>query len=198
MPIIVDKDKKRVDIALRAKNLLIKNNINDLTILQIAKEVGIGKGTFYEYFKNKEELLFEVVNLLMSKYNQNIEKNLNNCKSTRKKIKVFCQFFYDKKYSELRELYKKFIAISTLNPSKEIINFQTKIFKFYYAWLEKTINEGIKKSEISIIALNFVKPILLYTKGAFITSISTKDVINLQKDIDKFIDDIFNLVEVIK
>jgi AcrR family transcriptional regulator len=198
MPIIVDKKRKKRDIALKAKKLLIKNNLNDLTIIQIANEVGIGKGTFYEYFKNKEELLFEVVNLMMEKYNRNLEKNLQNVNSTRQKIKLFCQFFYDEKYKELRELYKKFVAISMVDASDEIIKFQTDIFKFYFAWLENTINKGIKDNELTITAQNFVKPILLYTKGAFISSISTKGVINLQKDIEKFIDDIFNLIEVKK
>ena len=58
MAIIVDKDKKRTQIALACKNLVIANGIKDITITKIAKEAGIAKGSFYDYFENKEDLVF--------------------------------------------------------------------------------------------------------------------------------------------
>ena len=65
MAIIVDKIQKRKDIALACKELFFQNGINDLTISQVAKTAGVGKGTIYDYFKNKEDIVFEIVNILM-------------------------------------------------------------------------------------------------------------------------------------
>ena len=32
-------------------------DLNSLTVAEIAEKAGIGKGTVYEYFKNKEEMI---------------------------------------------------------------------------------------------------------------------------------------------
>ena len=60
MAIKVDKDKKRRDIAIACTELLLEKGIKNLTITEIAKTAGIGKGTVYDYFSNKEEIVFFV------------------------------------------------------------------------------------------------------------------------------------------
>ncbi|MDQ7043601.1 MAG: TetR/AcrR family transcriptional regulator, partial [Sulfurimonas sp.] len=65
MAIKVDKIQKRKDIALSCKKLFVNKSISELTIAQVAQTAGVGKGTIYEYFNNKEEIVFEVLNLLM-------------------------------------------------------------------------------------------------------------------------------------
>ena len=56
MAIIVDKEKKRSDIACSCMEILLQYGIKNLTISQIAKTAGVGKGTIYEYFENKEDI----------------------------------------------------------------------------------------------------------------------------------------------
>jgi TetR/AcrR family acrAB operon transcriptional repressor len=51
MAIKVDKDKKRRDIAVACTELLLEKGIKDLTITEIAKTAGIGKGTVYLSFR---------------------------------------------------------------------------------------------------------------------------------------------------
>ena len=69
MAIIVDKEQKKKDIALGTKALILEHGISNLTISQIAKAANIGKGTVYEYFKNKDEIVFELVEILMDEHN---------------------------------------------------------------------------------------------------------------------------------
>ena len=47
MAIVVDKEKKRSDIASACKDLLLEHGISNLTISQIAQTAGVGKGTIY-------------------------------------------------------------------------------------------------------------------------------------------------------
>ena len=61
MAIIVDKVQKRRDIALTCKELFVVNGIKSITISQIAKTAGVGKGTLYDYFKNNILFIFKVV-----------------------------------------------------------------------------------------------------------------------------------------
>jgi len=195
MAIIVDKAQKKRDIALACKDLLVHSSINALTISEIAKTAGIGKGTFYEYFKDKDELVFELVNLLMQEHNSKKEQKIASAQSTREKIKVFYEFFYSDESSDLRALYKEFVAISLLAPKQEMIAFQTECFRFYYQWVEKIIDEGIAKGEILPVSKALIKGMYTMGEGMFIASLATEGVIDLKHDINRYVDEIFELVE---
>lgn len=60
MPRIVDRDKKRSEIAQKAIEVLAKRGFQATTIQDIADAAGLGKGTVYHYFKTKEEILSAV------------------------------------------------------------------------------------------------------------------------------------------
>ena len=60
MPKIVNRDKKRSEIAQKAIALLAKKGFQSTTIQDIADAAGLGKGTIYHYFKTKEEILFVI------------------------------------------------------------------------------------------------------------------------------------------
>ncbi len=56
-PIVVDKDEKRRAIAEAAVSIFGEKGFERTRIDDVAKKAGVGKGTIYEYFKNKEELM---------------------------------------------------------------------------------------------------------------------------------------------
>jgi AcrR family transcriptional regulator len=60
MPRIVDRDKKRSEIAQKSIEVLAKRGFQATTIQEIADAAGLGKGTVYHYFKTKEEILSAV------------------------------------------------------------------------------------------------------------------------------------------
>lgn len=56
-----DFEKKRIDILNCAEELFVKRSYELTTVNAILKEVGIAKGTFYYYFKSKEEVMDAVI-----------------------------------------------------------------------------------------------------------------------------------------
>lgn len=58
MPKILENPRER--ILEEGKRVLIESSYNDLNIRDIVKKCGIGIGTFYNYFKNKDELVTEI------------------------------------------------------------------------------------------------------------------------------------------
>jgi TetR/AcrR family transcriptional regulator len=56
-----EKEQRRNDIIDAARKLLADKDFDEVSMNEIAKEVGLGKGTLYLYFKNKESLYFAVV-----------------------------------------------------------------------------------------------------------------------------------------
>ena len=196
MAIIVDKIQKRKDIAIACKELFFQNGIKDLTISQVAKTAGVGKGTIYEYFKNKEDIVFEIVHILIQEHNEKKEKELSKVDSTKDKIKAFFTFFYSDEDIELRQLYKEFISISLMTPDKEMIEFQSICSNNHYLWFKEILQTGIEKGELIDSSISFARGVHLMGTGMFISSSVTNTIENLKKEIDDYIDALFELIEV--
>lgn len=198
MAIIVDKVQKKRDIALSCKELFVKKGIKDLTISELAKSAGVGKGTIYEYFKNKEEIVFEIVNILMQKHSETLLLEIEKIDSTKDKIKKFSEFFYSESDYELREIYKEFVSITLVSPKDEMIEFQTQSHERYYDWFKEIIQNGIDKHELIQESMELSRGIFVMGKGMFIISTTTKTITDLKMELNTFIDVIFKLLEVKK
>jgi AcrR family transcriptional regulator len=193
MPIIVDKDQKRKDIALSCREIILQNGIQNLTIATIAKAAGIGKGTFYEYFKSKEALLFELVNILLQEYNVRMEEKLSRLGTTREKVKVFADFFYEEESQDLRVLYKMFTGVSLLHPQQEMVDFHKVCFDHYYLWFEQLIEEGVRHGEIVPETAQMTKGIFATAQGMYIVAETTHAIEDLKKEVDAYVDTLFML-----
>lgn len=198
MAIIVDKVQKRKDIALSCKELFFTNGISNLTISQIAKTAGVGKGTIYDYFKNKEDIVFEIVNILVQERNIIKEKQLAEISETKEKIKLFSSFFYSDEDAKLRHLYKEFISISLIKQDRDMMEFQTQCSNSYFHWFEQIIQEGIDKNELMPESSKFCRGLFVMAEGMFITNEVTYAIDDLKKEIHNYIDALFELIEVRK
>ena len=162
----------------------------------MAKTAGVGKGTIYDYFKNKEDIVFEIVNILMLEHNEKKHEKLSSVVSTREKIKEFADFFYSDEDIELRQLYKEFMSISLANPNKEMMEFQTQCANNYFQWFSEIIEEGIKNGELKDGSQLFARGLFVMAEGMFITSTVTHTIADLKYEIHTFCDSLFDLIEV--
>ena len=56
-----EREQRQNDIIDAARKLLAAKDFNEVSMDEIAREIGLGKSTLYLYFKNKESLYFAVV-----------------------------------------------------------------------------------------------------------------------------------------
>lgn len=198
MAIIVDKVQKKRDIALSCKELFIEKGIAKLTIAEVAKTAGVGKGTIYEYFKNKEEIVFEIVNILMQRNEEKLQEDLLNLSSTKAKIKRFFEIFCSEDEVELREIYKEFVSITLVNPSEQMIDFQTAVNNHFFTLFTEVIQVGIDNNELVNESIDLSKGMFSVGKGMFIQSVTTNTIEDLKQEMNLYIDTIFKLIEVKK
>ena len=198
MAIIVDKVQKKRDIALSCTGLFIEKGINSVTMAEVAKTAGVGKGTVYEYFKNKEEIIFEIANILIQRNEEKLFVEIANTVSTKDKIKKFSSTFYNQEEFELREIYKHFISITLINPTPQMLDFQTQANGHFYERFEEIIQAGIDNNELIEESLLLTHGLFATGKGMFIESKITNSIDDLQKELDLYIDTIFKLIEVKK
>lgn len=196
MAIVVDKVKKKRDIALASKDLFVQNSLKDLTISKIASNAGISKGSLYDYFQNKEEIVFELLNTMLSQYDEQKKQKLLTTCNTKEKIKIFAEFFYSDETHELREIYKDFISINLTTPNEDMKTFQSECFTRYYNWMCEIIQEGIDNGEIVPESIHIAKGLFSLAEGLFIASSTTNTIDDLQAELNTNIDTIFSLIEV--
>ncbi|WP_297433339.1 TetR/AcrR family transcriptional regulator [Sulfurimonas sp.] len=198
MAIIVDKVQKKKDIALACKDLFVNNSLKDLTIAKIAANAGISKGSIYDYFQNKEEIVFELLRHMMLEHDEAKERKLKSVTTAKERVKIFAEFFYSDETKELREIYKDFISINLTAPNEHITSFQTECVNRYFNWMCNIIQDGIDNQEIIPKSIDIAKGLFALGEGMFISSSITNTIDDLQKELNQNIETIFSLIEVKK
>lgn len=100
---MAEKFQKRTDILASARALFKENGFHNTKMEDIAQKAGVGKGTLYEYFKNKQEIFdetcIEYVELILLRVEEICSMNI----SFNEKL----QILFKKKKSSLYEDFDK-------------------------------------------------------------------------------------------
>lgn len=135
-----EKEKKRERILKKSWELFKKNGYEETKIERITKEVGISKGSFYTYFKTKEDVLFSI----LEKIEIEIENSINDIDTSEEPSKVLYNLL--EKRVELFLGYVQNMKLENLYIMKsgQINEFKNKITVFYTTFIKENI---IKKYE---------------------------------------------------
>jgi TetR/AcrR family acrAB operon transcriptional repressor len=198
MAIKVDKDKKRRNIAIACTELLLVKGIKNLTITEIAKTAGIGKGTVYDYFSNKEEIVFEIIRNFIEKHHHNLLSQSDSNTSTKQKIFYLFDFFLSeyKPYEKHLDVFREYLSVTLSSKCSPMIEFNRECSGFIKNILEDIIEEGIKKGEITEISRNLVDGIMKAERGYMV--IAWAEGRDLTQEFKEYIDTLFDLIEVKK
>ena len=94
-PKIVNKEEKRREILDAAVRVFADRGLKNSRIADIAIAAGIGKGTIYEYFRNRDEMLVEAFNLFFGELQKKMESELATVDSPRDKIARSIRLLFD-------------------------------------------------------------------------------------------------------
>ena len=131
----IKKQKKR-KILEKAFELFRKNGYKDTKVEDITRKLGISKGSFYTYFKTKEELLYELLENVkkseMERYSkveidENPKKTLEN--------------FIKERFKSILELLNN-VDIGIMNSFTQNTNvgkFHEEMIKFFKSFIKENI-----------------------------------------------------------
>lgn len=187
MAIIVNKEEKRRNIALSCRGLLLENGINSLTISQIAQTAGVGKGTIYEYFENKEDIVFEIITTFIADHEKKLLALLDEPISTKEKLFHFFYFLFEDELARKHlKVYKEFLAISLSNEPEEMLVFSEECRDKFTMILNQIIVAGSISGEIEKSMPISTSSLALFATGLVVDSrLSSCDV---KKEIQLFLD----------
>ncbi|MBU5484057.1 TetR/AcrR family transcriptional regulator [Clostridium sp. MSJ-11] len=165
-----EREKIKEDIITKGKQLFTVYGLKKTSIDDIVQSCDIGKGTFYRFFKSKEELYFEILEREEEFREELIKKMLQSNKSSKESFRAFLKECL--KYVENNEFLKQ------LNERQEMDLLLRKLPKerveehFYkdkesgLLFIEKWQNEGklIKENPEVIVGILRSLFILVYSK----------------------------------
>ena len=169
---IIDKEEKRCDIALSAITLFCEKGIQQTSIDQIAKSAGVAKGTIYLYFKNKEEIVFTIWDIITQQHEESFKKRTTENMSTKEKILEYfnfneCQEKFDKE--QILILFQHFVSSMLIDKTSLYTAYFESFFQKDYDFITKYLYEGIEKGEFVIDDVELLtNSIIMLLKGALI------------------------------
>ncbi|GAB2702972.1 MAG: TetR family transcriptional regulator [Alteromonas sp.] len=196
MAIKVDKHKKRRDIAGACTELLLEKGIKNLTITEIAKTAGIGKGTVYDYFSNKEEIVFEIIRKFIEEHHNYLLSQSDKQTSTKQKVLYLFDFFLSdyKPYEKHLDVYREYLSVTLSSKCSPMAEFNRECSGFIRNILEDIINEGIEKGEIKDVARHLIDGLMKAERGYMV--IAWAEGRDLKQEFKDYIDTLFDLIEV--
>ena len=194
---IVDKEQKRREIAISCRDLVFEIGIRKLTVAQAAKTAGIGKGTIYEYFENKDDIVFEIINISIEEYHAEFLQTIQNVETTKEKIFHFFKFVLDDSDENMKHFngYKEYLSVVLGEENQEMKKYNDTCHIFFKEQLKNIIEEGIKKNELIPQSINFIDGLLVFEKGLVLQKMTQEDF-DVTTICKMFINNLFDLVEV--
>lgn len=137
--------KTRQKILDAAAMLMIKNEFDELNIDEITRTCGVAKGTFYTYFKHKNDVIFEICRSLFAQ----IEAHMREMKD--KNIIERLAYYFD---SFMNEIERHGINIcrvwikGVIDPNKAPKNYDSKKWQYDVDMLRNILNTAIQHKEL--------------------------------------------------
>lgn len=172
MPKIVDKKEKKTAIARASKDLFIEKGFSNLTVSEVAKVAGVGKGTIYEYYESKEEIVYEIMLDTQKEHDDAIKKKIAKATTPREKVLALFELFVsnDKEIVKRRKIYKEFLSICINKTEEEMNCFDIDSHEKYIRLLTKILEDGVKKSLLVENAPKLASGLYLMADGFLVTS----------------------------
>ncbi len=195
----VDKEQKRREIAISCMDLINQVGIRKLTVSEAAKTAGIGKGTIYEYFENKDDIVFEIININIENYHNEFLENIKDIKTIKEKVFLFFKFVLDESAENQKEFngYKEYLSVVLSDDNQSMKKYNNKCHIFFTEQLKEIILEGIENKKLIPESLNFVESLLVFERGLTLLKM-TQEHFDVNGICKSFINNLFELIEVKK
>lgn len=150
---MAEKNQKRNDILTSARALFKEKGFHNTKMNDIAQGAGVGKGTLYEYFKNKQEIFDETCVERVTKVREQMEEIRNMDITFKDKIMLMFKEGqksvdedFEKNPIDYIMSYKNNISEKVL---KTMFGHITDMNKVIIEIIEQGKKEGVVKKEIS-------------------------------------------------
>ncbi len=186
MPRIINKNQKKAEILKSAIKVIAEKGSN-AKMSDIAAQAGIGKGTIYEYFQNKDEIISESIFFYMQEIGNSVNTKIADLTDPFDKLEAFFNGwidFLDTPMFKYIEVMFHFWAQGILNNSSSSPFDMRMMYKLYRDQLKKLLDDCIKKKNRTTPDTNIISSILIGSlDGLVLQWIVDKEALDLKESI---------------
>ena len=142
-----EREARKKDILEAAMILFSEKDFHEVTVDEIAEQVGLSKGTLYLYFENKENLFFSIIQEkteeLFIRLQSSIQRDASYLVRLEHLIRAYLSFF-----EEYKSYFKIIHSEKSRMDDKEHYRFKEHMVKSFYDYedlLRRFIMEGQKQ-----------------------------------------------------
>lgn len=146
-PRIVDKPAKRKEILRSAMAVCARQGVHDFKMIDIANAAGVGKGTLYEYFTDKEDLVCGCFELFLDDYNNYLGNRLTTISDPKKKLETMIKAsfeFFVQNHDSLDIMFDFWAASVRSKDGDPLLSGGTEEYSQVIAEVSGMIREGAK------------------------------------------------------
>ena len=164
----------RTEILQVSLKLFNEFGSENISTNEIAKKTDISTGTLYYYFKNKEEIVFTIWDIITQQHEESFQKRTTENMSAKEKILEYfnfneCQEEFDKE--QILILFQHFVSSMLIDKTKLYTAYFESFFQKDYNFISTCLNEGIKKGEFIIDDVDMLtNNIIMLLKGLLVKS----------------------------
>ncbi|HQJ70050.1 MAG TPA: TetR/AcrR family transcriptional regulator [Spirochaetota bacterium] len=152
---------RRNQLTRAAYKVVGQKGYYDFTIRDIAREAGLSTGLVHYYFKNKEDLLLN----LLKEINKNMLIILNRSISTaddpRDKLNIFMKQAFDLVENEKDYFYIVIDFWTQVNKNDRMKRANIKLFKSYRDEVSKILKEGVERGVFVKMDIEFTSAVII-------------------------------------
>ncbi len=190
MPKIVDKVAKREEILQAALRAFAKKGFNYTKMDDVAREAGIGKGTIYEYFRSKSDLLRAAYeNYLEETYRQTFAI-LKSARSPLEKIReiILSIIRYYSRDPAIMRVFFDFWIESTHSGQQPAIDFK-KIYADYRDIAQTLLKQAQNQGQVrKNLPANTPSVLVAVIEGTFLQWIIDPDAFDMNDMAEAIVD----------
>ena len=166
MPKVIDKKEKRTQILDAAIRIFAQKGTSHTKISDIAEAAGIGKGTVYEYFHSKDEILIASFHYFIEAGSSTVEQRLLALTDPLDRLTAYFQAWaemFDSAFMNYMEVILDFWA-QGIRRDKEGLTFHlAELYAQYRITLEGLLNDCVAAGCIAPVDTRITASILLGT-----------------------------------
>jgi AcrR family transcriptional regulator len=196
-PKVVDKQERKRAIARAAFEVFVDKGFDALSIAEVARAAGIGKGTVYEYFDSKEELVLEGVAVWTLELEQGVEAALDPSQSPEQRLRTLCEGTMHAFMSD-QTVIRAFISSMSLmffNETFRQANMWKAIYTRFGEVITKTILDGVAdgsfRPEVARDADKIAVNLFAYLDGIGMHWMLSPDNFDLHEQIECYLQHMF-------
>lgn len=195
MPKIVDHDKRRQEIIDAALPYFMETGIKSFTMEELAKRMGIGKGTVYHYFGSKDEILKIVMNTVIRNHFDTIRTNVEKEKKLKAKLRAFFAFHLSESEHnvKMREHYREYISLE-MEAKQEYAFKKEDCLDLMTGLLYTIIETEVESGKLHPSATGLVNSMIATADGMLVLSFKYPDY-DFQAELSHYLETLIDLLE---